>query len=1007
MTKVQAPNGQIVEFPDGMPLDAIQRVMQEHFPPHSTPGAMGTPVGPTTAAPQPETPSFWGSAESNLRNLRLGTQAVGRGIGDLLGVPGDIESLAGNAIRSGVSGAIDMAGFPETAKSVSDAMQSVPNTFPTSEQIQTQAGDAIRGALGPNALLPEETERERVLGKIVELGTEGMLGSAAGIAGASTPAAGAAPVAEDAATVVGRWLGHLLSPGTREAAQAGRAASTFVGDTAAGAGAGAGSQLYDESGLRNRVHSFGEMLGAPETTDAIGRYLATLSGGMAGGTSKVLAQGTRDAAKAGGRSFADMVGLSGPRKDFIDPATGKPWGKLTTQVAGEYMRSPNGVNAGPPTAQAIEDAQNQMRNDLIVGPEQPTTGQLVGNQNVRVPMLEHQRRLQDQAPFIERDMALQQGAKQRVESVAPGQPGAPDAGRAFTDTFEQRASQRRQAAANDAADQIAAQQQRADQADQLRKSASDQLRERASEPNVSAARERVNKDVTDELTAAQQQRSALYDEMAQKFGNEQVPLSGVKGEIGKMLSNVGATGKTEDVLPPDLVNRFSGAESDSVKSLTSLGPALRDMENAARTAGNHTKADNIARVRKAIRASIQAFGEASSNPELRDLSQRIQKFETEDFGPRFRTGAADDFRKSFNRDRQQEGGRGGAAGSQTLKTFIQAGQPEKAQQLRQMMGQSKLQGGGEDAIRTHLIADLVGSGAVRADGTVNEAAARKWIHRWGEDTLQQAAPGLVNDVDNMLRNARSLDEQGRRAAQAAREEIARVRENLKLTQAEIDKGALGFAIGKSPEKAVSSIMGSGDPERAMRSVVSEIGDNQQARDGLKQAVREYLLQKVENSHSGIVNGRPVSMARLDNMLAEHKGALSQVFSEDEMRQLQRAHAMLKNQGLVKNIQALGNSATASRDAEMQRMRDALEGFVKLKFGMLRGGGLLRSLKVVARAVSGEKLSDTVNRMLTQAMLDPELAKMLMTKVIPENSPAWDRRLVNILGLQQAESANDR
>src|SRR5262249_50314435 len=135
-----------------------------------------------------------------------------------------------------------------------------------------------------------------------------------------------------------------------------------------------------------------------------------------------------------------------------------------------------------------------------------------------------------------------------------------------------------------------------------------------------------------------------------------------------------------------------------------------------------------------------------------------------------------------------------------------------------------------------------------------------------------------------------------------------------------------------------------NPAGAMDDILARINGDEAATNGLKASVREYLIEKATTTAIGKTTDKsnPVSFSKLDDMFKQNEEVLSKVFSPEEMNSLRRAHKML---GAGKNLEtnATSGSNTAEKANDTMRM---LEAGLKLHFGMLKGGGIMRSLKMV-------------------------------------------------------------
>ncbi len=104
---VQLPDGQVVEFPEGMPEADINAAIQNFLaPPRDPTGA--PPIAAPVPTPAPAAPEPSGltidpfNPDAALRGLQLGTQKVGSGAADIAGMPADLSTMLANLIPQGL-----------------------------------------------------------------------------------------------------------------------------------------------------------------------------------------------------------------------------------------------------------------------------------------------------------------------------------------------------------------------------------------------------------------------------------------------------------------------------------------------------------------------------------------------------------------------------------------------------------------------------------------------------------------------------------------------------------------------------------------------------------------------------------------------------------------------------------------------------------------------------------------------------------------------------------------
>ena len=884
------------------------------------------------------------TAEEFRRGLQIGVQGVGEGFGNLLGFPGDIESLGRNAIDS-------LAGTNLRDSSF----------FSPSEQIQSEFGDVLRGA-GAN-IIPEAemSPQERIAKSVNALGTEALTGSAGAIRAAGSG--------------LGRAVAKPVLPQELiEAAQKGTAGRTLAGDTAAGAGAGFGLGAAQETGVPQFA---GEQFGPAGET--IANLIATLAGGTAG--------------NIGARAALPSGRTKTPPVNAVDPQTGKDFSDVILDTAAflAQREADNPVSA----RSRLLDRADELKSDetfaaggRLTEQEIPTSGQLAGDQGLAA--LEKTAHTVDESPFRQRDAALAGRTRQLLEDVAPE-----GEGRAFTEEFESRASQRRAASEQTVREAQAAEETFAGE----RRATGEELAAEGSRGERAA--QDIDEVVSSTTAAEQARKNELFN--APEARGETRDVGFLARAADEELAGVTKGAEAADEVPVSFINRAKdlaeSGEPVTVADLQARRAELSTIQAQARKEGKFRLADSAGRLKAAIADDFEALA-AEGGPAGKAAQKALDNFK-ERFGPTFARGSGDaatEFRRSFNQSRFE---RTNTPPSATAKRFIAPASPERAASLNRVLELAPDAEKGRTAARQFLLADAVSAGVVDPKtGAVNGVRLGKWRRKWGDDTLNNAVPGFADEIGGLVGKAKSQEA----TAKALRAEVKAAADAANLDEQEIAKGALSFALGRSPEKAVGAIFGSGDPQRNMAKVVSEIGDNAEAKNGLKQSVREWLLDTRTNAENGLGDKRPVNLAKLSDLFEKHTGTLSEVFEPAEMNSLRQVHRLLRDGQIVKATKAVGGSDTTPRAEAVKKFERGIEAAFKLKFGVLKGGGLIRSIKIAKDALPGETFADVTKRALTQMFLDPELAAHLLIRDVGPRAPAWNARLQRLIGVGESVRA---
>lgn len=943
MIQVQAPDGSIVEFPDGTGDDVILRVMQQNF---------GGPDNPMQQ-PTVDVDVQWAQPEPapDPNPLMLGLQGVGRGAADLVGLPVDLTT---GVINAGIAGA-NMLGAD---------LSPIREPVGGSDWIANKAS-GLAGALGVDVVDPHQlSAADNLAYNVNRFGSQALGGAQA----LSRLGAAAATPAADLTSQAGSALQNYIRP------YAAAPARTIAGDTAAGVGTGSALSAYETSGLEGALEDTGF---AP-----VGALFSGIAGGIGGAGLATAGHGLGNMAVRGGqRALGRHLDPNSP----INPATGQPFTRAEMDQAAQYAQKA-ALHPGVAAAQ-IGDTTDDLLKFVSPG-ELPTVGPLSDDPGLLA--LETRARAQTAPQFIERDRNVAGAARDILDSSAPNVPA-----REFTD-FATQVDDANVSAAQAARD-AAAQQLRA-QEQQMAQEALDITNYRGRGPAASQALDQNL--VEAQYLPARAEKNQLYAEAADD--RTMVPADTVIDAARTIRQQLNQLGPVREQLPAEFVQRIErlapiieettvqtgilgpdgrpiarqvevnvgGPGEVSTKDLVEVRKYLSTAYERAQQSGNFDLADNIRALRAAVNETLsgnEMFAAAEAN--YRD-----------NFAPKFRAGRGDEMER-FTKQVDRDPTRSTTPPSQTAGRFLRPGQPERAASLMRVMGDDTR------SVRDYLLSDLAESGIVDPKtGALRPDALQKWrTERWG-DVLDRV-PDFRDEVDDLINRVRS----GTDTRTKLGDELRKAEQGLNEVMR--NKGALRLVLGKDPENAVQSIFSSGDPEREVEQLLQTIGGNQRARDGLKAAIKDYMVEKATNTARSRTNSgdRPVSFAKLDNLFAQNEKALAKAYGPEGMNKLRQVHRLLTVQE-TRTLRGTTGSDTAEKAS--QQLWRALEGGLKAKYGVLKGGGMLRTIRIFAESLpnSDQAIQDIIGRM----WFDPDLAQHLLTRSVDVGGPQWNAKLNRLL-----------
>lgn len=311
--------------------------------------------------------------------------------------------------------------------------------------------------------------------------------------------------------------------------------------------------------------------------------------------------------------------------------------------------------------------------------------------------------------------------------------------------------------------------------------------------------------------------------------------------------------------------------------------------------------------------------------------------------------------------------------------------------------------------------------------------ARKMLNKAGTDQMDTSVSGLyeTRKAINDIIEGRSDNPTGRYAQKELVEVRAELDKAIGKVSPEFDQYLTTYRAGSEPLNAVQDsqalkLVLESDPDKAVFAVMSQphrsgklldelikvTEGDPQARNGLKAAVRDYLVEKATSGASeklapGDRRG-PVSQAKLSGIMREHEQEMARIFSPEEMNTLRAGHRALELAN-IERIRVSSGSDTAEKISLVNQFLDTgigkgVEAALRIKYGMLKAGGVVATARRLTSGVTGGPSPDDVVRLVERAAVDPDLMGLLLGRKLPVASPAWNARMNQLLAA--GEGARD-
>lgn len=913
-------------------------------------------------------------ASSAGRDLQIGAQGAGKGVANLAGLPVDITALLMNAASGAAEKGVNL--FLDDEDEITTP--AVRNPVGGSENLSDLAGEALRG-MGVDLIPYEEmSPPERRAYRINELGTEALAGGsglAVGAARRGAQAMATAPRTSDAAL-----RSYVDQPG-----------SAVFRDTGAGAGAGAA--------LHTSQEQLPEQLQGP-----LADTIAMLVGGVGG---SMAASGPDRVATLMNSAY----GMTPDVRAGVDPQTLMPASRATTNKVARIVQD---AAADPEMAKrSIDELLPQYRDEVGSAPD-PTTGPV--SRDLGLIASERGARLRDPVPFQARDEQARQAASERVEAVGPedADPRAP----------QRLAEGRAEGLRGEAREGVRTAEQRVEQAkqtlDRAKQAEIDRVAPmeamRGEQGRASKALDRtIREETLDPLTTRKNEAFDAVDPDRTEMRSAEPLLETVQrirddiGELTPERAGVPAEFVREiEKLAPKLEQQETGlldASGRPIQKDVNVGgsgqAALGDMlevrkylttaAEQAQRAGNHGLASNV----RALKKDINAVLDRAIDEGLESAADAKRIYEQE-YAPFFAQGFGRQYRDKVQQDPT---GRTRLPPSETADFFLN-GPDEAAADLRRILEIAPDPEKGMAAARNYVTSRLAMN---MRDGRIEPKTLQTWLDN--HPGVVEAFPEVAEEVTTLRRdivNNRGQQNQLAEEMRAFERDLRKAEKGVGETERRIQRSVLGTLIGKSPENAVREVFSAGDPERRMAEMMDLVKGDREALQGWRRAVSDHLQDRVVTTRENIDGSGKLSYSAMKKFFDKNESLLAQVYDARDMNLLRQAQKILEPLTQLER-QAVAGSATAENIGR-ERLMNAMEAGLKARYGVLKGGGIMRVIKLGLRTLPNDDIQTA--RVLQKFFLDPEFASHLLGREVKPGTADWDKKLLYLLTGQQLQTGSD-
>lgn len=284
----------------------------------------------------------------------------------------------------------------------------------------------------------------------------------------------------------------------------------------------------------------------------------------------------------------------------------------------------------------------------------------------------------------------------------------------------------------------------------------------------------------------------------------------------------------------------------------------------------------------------------------------------------------------------------------------------------------------ESNARVHAIKDFIEE--TSSGGKIDLTKANKWI---GDNAdlfdAQDGWPVIENDLREIMKSQRNVNE--------LRDAAASIIDKAEAIEAQ--NGIRRF-IETDPAKLVEGIVSMNDPISAAKNIRKEVDPD--TWKALRRVFWEDFMRRSEaKSARSTATGAPeVSDSILSKMMDKNEAFMREGlgYTQAEMQQIATARRALDIVTRRRGMRTLGGSDTAPNEAFMKQVQGSGMGIIMDRMvGGHTFGGLARVVASSLHKMLSQKTDTEISALLAEAMADPAVSKALLSEVNATNEAA--------------------
>jgi len=333
---------------------------------------------------------------------------------------------------------------------------------------------------------------------------------------------------------------------------------------------------------------------------------------------------------------------------------------------------------------------------------------------------------------------------------------------------------------------------------------------------------------------------------------------------------------------------------------------------------------------------------------------------------------ADKYKKGVTSDlfRQNRLGDSRIPDSAVMDSYFTSGKGgvERAQEFKRVFGNNS---DAVSAMEDHITSKV--ALMARGDGTIDPNVVRKFNQRYKE--VLKEFPNARRKINQYLEARKVTDDVMKQTA--AQRDVA-------------EKEIAKLYLDTAPERVINNVMAGRNPEQKLTQVIKTIGNNTEARNGLRRAFMDWMGKKITSKSQGLAGESFLMPNQMRAFVNNNRKIMSRLYTKSEMKTIDDVLDMASIvQRDVRDIFPGGSDTAAKMQQGAISMSSLMSRLYSLERGIVSKRWFVSDLGArIGHHYFGAKNEAAARKALREAMVNPEFARRLMAKVgTPEGREA--------------------